>query len=162
MLTPLPTPSHARSLHDGVQEAGEGEHEDEDACPMTTLAAATPVVHSQAPGGSRVAGAGEGAATGAPGVAQPSVWPRVAAPHAIELALLAVLLEMRLSVAVEVDMVLAVELLDSALDCGASALGVDELEEFFGIGAEGAACANCPLCVRSAFLDGKGRRRRRR
>ena len=141
--TPTPTltptlrqsqaPSDARSLHDGVQDAG------------ATLAAATAVVHSQAPDGSRVTSAGEGEATGAPGVAQPSVWPRVAAPHAIELLVLlavlqAVLLEMTLSVAVELEleleMVLAVELLDSELDCAANALGV---EEFFGIGAEDAA-----------------------
>ena len=103
---------------------------------MTTLPAATPVVHSQASHGSRVTGAGEGEATGALGVAQPTVWPRVAAPHAVQLALLAVLLEMTLSVAVALEMVLAVEVLDSA----ARAL---EVEEFFGIGAEGTAYASC-------------------
>ena len=126
---------------------------------MTILPAATPVVHSQPPDGSHVTGAGAGEATGAPGVAQPSVSPRVAAPHAIQLALLAVLLEMTLLVAVELEseMVLAVELLDSALDCAEIAIGDDE---FFGIGAEGAACSACVSALGVSFwaerVDGDG------
>ena len=155
--TPSPVPSHVRSLHDGVQDGVQDAGAATDASSMTTLAAATPVVHSQPPDGSRVTGAGDGEAIGAPGVAQPSVSPRVAAPHAIQLALLAVLLEMTLSVAVELEMVLAVELLDSALDCAARALGVDE---FFGIGAEGAACAACVSALGVPFwaerVDGDG------